>query len=921
MGQLYNLRLMIRMIQSSSAGHAKAYFTGALSRSDYYMDDQEMNGRFQGKLADRLNVSGSVTKDVFHSLCDNINPINGQNLTPRYKDERTVGYDINFHCPKSASILHGLSKDNHILEAFQSSVNDTMRDMEEDAKTRVRKKGQLTERETGELIWADFIHQTARPIDGSLPDPHLHAHCFVFNATYDPVEKQIKAGQFRDIKRDMPYYQARFHKRLSDRLIELGYEVRRTKKSFEVAGVPQKVIDLFSKRTDEIGRIAKEKNITNAKALDELGAKTRARKQKGLTMAELKTEWRRQIRELESDKETEGSQVVRFARHLAKESITAEQCVDHALDHSFERASVMADRRILEAAYRFGLGDKDVSVEEITKAFRKDRRIIHVEEKNRKVCTTREVLREEKAMVELAREGRGKMRPLYKELPKIKSDGQQKAAIEHVLTTQNQVSIIRGTAGAGKTTLMKEAVELIEKAGKKVTILAPTSQASRGVLREEGFENAETVAKFILDKKQREGLKNQVLLVDEAGLLGTSDMRTLLQIANSENARLILVGDTRQHASVVRGDALRILNTVAGIKTAEVSKIYRQKNVEYRAAVEDLSKGDVRSGFEKLDKAGFIKTIDPMNPNKQLVDDYVEAVKKGKSALIISPTHKQGDEVTDEVRARLKSKGLIGKKEISVKKLISLGLTEAQKNDWRNFQKGQVLKFTQNAPGIKRGSMFTIDKAKENELLLKDEKGNETLLMQNAKCKFEVFEQTEIKVAKGDKIRTTSNGFDTDKKRLDNGALLEVTGVSKKGEIKLRNSISKSTYRLNKDFGHLTHAHCITSHASQGKTVDEVFITQPSSTFDATNAKQFYVSVSRARNVARVYTDDKETLLERASELGDRQSAIELVYKDKLQERQLEQIMRIQVNQPEKPIEKQKTPEPIKQDRDLDYEY
>ncbi|MEZ4901802.1 MAG: relaxase domain-containing protein [Spirosomataceae bacterium] len=99
----------------------------------------------------------------------------------------------------------------------------------------------------------------------------------MFNATWDETERQIKAVQFRDIKRDMPYYQARFHKRLSDQLMALGYEIRRMEKSFEVEGVPQRVIDLFSKRTDEIGRVAQEKGITDAKELSELGARTRAK--------------------------------------------------------------------------------------------------------------------------------------------------------------------------------------------------------------------------------------------------------------------------------------------------------------------------------------------------------------------------------------------------------------------------------------------------------------------------------------------------------------------------------------------------------------------------------------------------------------------------------------------------------------------
>lgn len=544
---------MIRMVQSNSASHAKAYFSDALAKADYYLDDQELNGKVQGRLAQRMGISGPATKEMFFALCDNVHPVTGQPLTPRTKDERTTGYDINFHCPKSVSILHALSKDDHLLKAFEASVQDTMRDIENDAKTRVRKNGQYADRGTSELVWADFIHQTARPVDGSTPDPHLHAHCFVFNATWDEQEQKIKAGQFREIKRDMPFYQARFHKRLSDNLIELGYQIRTTETSFEVEGVPEKVIEMFSKRTDAIGRFAQEKGITDVKELAELGARTRSKKQKGLSMEELKADWKKQILALGPDEDGKGDKAVRFAPNKEKPELLPVQCLEHAKQHSFERASVIQDRRLLEVAYRQALGNKSVSLSSINDCFAEDKTLVQVREKGRTMCTTKEVLTEEKRMVDLARQGLGRMLPLYKQAPSLKLDGQQLEAVQHVLTTTNRISIIRGAAGTGKTTLMKEAVAHMEKAGKEVLVVAPTSSAARGVLREEGFKEANTVAKLLNDKKMQDTLEGQILWVDEAGLLGTKDMTALLEIVKDKNARLILGGDTRQHSSVIRG--------------------------------------------------------------------------------------------------------------------------------------------------------------------------------------------------------------------------------------------------------------------------------------------------------------------------------------------------------------------------------
>jgi conjugative relaxase-like TrwC/TraI family protein len=909
---------MIRMIQVSSAEHAKSYFAEALSKADYFINDQELKGSIRGKLADRLGLKGEATKDVFGSLCDNKHPISGEKLTPRNKTERRVAYDINFHCPKSVSIVHALSKDGHVLDVFQSSVHETMADIENDSMTRVRKDGAQEDRKTGELIYADFVHQTARPTEGRVADMHLHAHCLVFNLTFDHVEGKLKAGQFGEVKRDMGYYQARFHKRLADKLTDLGYSVRLTDKSFEIDGVPQKVIDLFSKRTDEIGRVAKEKGITDCKELDALGARTRSKKDTGLSMEELRTDWKRQIAELDLD-ETEGGKAIRFSKGRELHQTTAKECLNKAIKHSFERASVMSERKILERAYRFAIGNREASINDISKEFYHDESILRVWEKNRQVCTTKEVLYEEKEMVELARLGKGQVTPLCDQVPDLNLTGQQADAVAHILTTSNRVSIVRGAAGSGKTTLMKEAVSQIEKAGRKVTVLAPTAQASRGVLREEGFENAETIAQFLNNREAQAAVEDQVIWVDEAGLMGTKDMRDILRVAEQRNARVIFGGDTRQHASVVRGDALRILNTVAGVKSAEVNKIYRQKTVDYRAAVQDLADGNVRGAFERLDAIGSIKTIDPMKPHDQLVEDYMKAIKKKKSVLIVSPTHKQNDEVTASIRRRLRSTKVLGRKELKVSKLSNLNLTEAEKSDLRSFREGQIVQFNQNISDGKRGSSWKVVINEDKKPILKDDKGKTMAIPTEYASRMDVYLPQEIGISKGDKIYITKNGFDTDKKRLNNGIALEVVRVSKTGEFFVKQPDSRNTYKLNKDFGHLAHSYCVTSHASQGKTVDEVFISQPAGTFAATDAKQFYVSVSRGRDNVHLYTDDKEGLLDYASEIGNRESALEMVSKSQLHKHYVETYTR--EKEFESPISKASPIDPINTpQKDRDYE-
>lgn len=906
---------MIRIIHCKSAAQTKAYFANGLSKADYYIDGQELVGHVQGKLAERLFVVGPVVRSAFHSLCDNRHPVTGDPLSARTKDNRRIGYDINFHCPKSVSILHGLSSDEHLRLTFEAAVAATMREIEQGVKVRIRKAGSNEDRQAGELIWTDFTHLTARPVEGCTPDPHLHAHCFVWNLTYDAVEDQIKAGQFGDIKRDMPFYQAMFHKRLSDGLMALGYQIRRTDQSFEVVGVPPRVLDLFSKRTDAIGRFAKEHGITDAQTLDGLGARTRAKKQKGLTMSELKAEWRRQILELGPDEQGDGSQAIRFAPLVPRTNLTAQQCVDHALLHGFERASVLAERRLLQAAFRHGMSYAAVSVESITEAFAADTRILRVKEQGRLLCTTREVLAEERRMVDLARAGFGQLLPLYLQAPDIALDGQQGEAVRYVLTTPHRVSIVRGAAGTGKTTLLRELHSHVQKAGRQMLVVAPTSEASRGVLRSEGFAGAETVAKLLQDETMQATLQGQVLVVDEAGLLGTRDMAALLGLVAAKDARLVLCGDTRQHASVVRGDALRILNTVAGIPVAEVSKIYRQRNGDYREAVEALARGDVKSGFNKLEAIGAIVGIDPLQPHERLVADYLAARKAGKSALVVSPTHAQGEAATDAIRKALRDVGLIGNSEWAATRLSALNLTEAERADVRTYQAGQIIQFNQNVPQIRRGSVWTVQSADDGVVHLIGKDGETQTLPLGRANAFEVHIKGDILLSERDQVRITRNGFDANGKRLNNGQSLEVMWIARDGGITLRNANSKALYELDSDFGHLAHAYCITSHAAQGKTVDEVFIAQPAATFPATDAKQFYVSVSRGKERCQIYTDDKAQLLEHAAEVGDRQSALELVTKVDMTQEATNRV-RAELQREPAPEQAQPTPTPSK-----DYDY
>jgi conjugative relaxase-like TrwC/TraI family protein len=663
---------MLRVIASRNA---KEYFAQSLKREDYYSEGQEISGNWNGMAAEKLGLSGAVSQATFDSLCDNKIPGTSERLTQRNKTNRTVGYDFNFHCPKSVSVTYEFTKDERILDAFKLSVNQTMREIESEIKTRVRKNGADENRTTSNMIWAEFVHFTARPVNG-IPDPHLHAHCYAFNTTWDDAEKKWKAGQFRDLKGDAPYFEAAFHARFSKQLNDLGYHVERTAKGWELAGVPQRVLDEFSKRTEQVEQKAKELGITSAKQKDGLAALTRERKQKQFSKAELRELWDKRI----SADERQSIQNVRNVV-ASTSKISDMKAMDFAVQHCYERASIVTDKELLRHALRFGVGDVDVT--RIKRQLLRDE-FIAEKVNGQQWLTTKDVLAEEKRLIDFVQDGRGKFNPLRScknQFQNPKLSDEQRNAVRHVLQSTDRVTAIRGGAGTGKTTMMREAVAAIESTGLKVFTFAPSAEASRGVLRSDaGFANAETVEALLQNEKLQAHIRGQVIWIDEAGLLSVRTLARVADLAEKENCRIILSGDTAQHRAVERGDALRILEKHAGLPAAELKEIWRQKADSHKAVVADLRGGNLENAFKRLDKLGMLRELDADKRHDALAADYAAAVKAGKSALVISPTHAEGERVTREIRAKLKAAKKLGADEREFVQLKNLQWTGAQRS-------------------------------------------------------------------------------------------------------------------------------------------------------------------------------------------------------------------------------------------------
>ncbi len=876
---------MITRKQYRSATDTVQYFDKSLAQSDYHTQQGQIAGTWNGKAATFLNLGQTVQRDEFEKLCNNQKPDTGGRLTSRNVKNRTVAEDWTFSVPKSVSIQYAITKDEDIIEAMRGAVLDTMKEVEQDAEARVRVNGAYENRGTGNLVYSVYTHDDTRPVEREingkkthLPDPQLHQHVVIMNATYDEQEEKWKAVQFRNMVGSIPYYREVFGSKLANRLKECGFELERTKQNFEIAGYSRKTIEKFSNRTARIEEVAKEKGITDPAIKAGLGAKTRTNKRKGLSEEEL-----RQFRLSQLD----GAEleIIRNAKNVAgasekkKEVSAAKEAVDFAIEHGLARKSVVGHRELLRHALKRGKVSSTKEQIEFTIASHEALRSRETE--TERIYTNVQAHVEEKKLLAEAKSGRGRYAPInptYKPGNKELSREQAKA-VRHALNSRDFITIIAGRAGTGKTRSVKEIAYATEEAGKPFCAFAPSSEASRRVQRDEGFEEATTIAELLVSEKRQAQVKGGVIWIDEAGMVGNATMNKVINLAKRQNARILLTGDTRQHNSVERGDALRILEKFAGISPATISKNFRQKSEQYREAVEALSQGHTEAGYTILEKMDAIKESEDLDTvADKVADEYVEAVNSGGKAIVVATTHLQGDLATGKIRGKLKAAGKLQKEEKQFTTFRNLNLDNAQKKDKVFYQDGQLVEFHQNVKGgFQRGSRYEVKGAGDNgEVLVGTANGESSIALPLHEAeKYSVFEKQQLPLAVGERIRITKSGFSDEKHRLENGDMVKVKGFDEKGNIKAWTG--RKTITLGKEFGHLTYGYTMTSQRSQGKTVNKVIIMQGSVSGKASSMEQFYVSASRGRFSISVHTDDKELLLHNIKMSSKRMTAMEVV--------------------------------------------
>jgi ATP-dependent exoDNAse (exonuclease V) alpha subunit len=419
---------------------------------------------------------------------------------------------------------------------------------------------------------------------------------------------------------------------------------------------------------------------------------------------------------------------------------------------------------------------------------------------------------------------------------------------------------------------MQEAVKaLAALSGKDVLVMAPSSSALQ-VLKEQGFVAVDTFQKLMDSVLLQDVARGKILWIDEAGFLSTRQMRWAVEFAARNNCRLILSGDTRQHHGVERGDALRVLERVGAVAQVALTKIFRQQITALRDAIYDLSTGSTESGFDKLEAFGAVHEVEEnVERLEAIASQHVAALKEGKSSLIVAPTHAECRAIACVVRDRQKKDGFLNGKEHTIRRFAKLNFTESQRRDAINYNPGQVVEFHRRASGgFKSGERWEVARSSSEGVVIVKDGQAKLLPLVHAKS-FNIYAQADVNLAVGDSVRITKN-FRVDANRFRNNELCTVTAID-------RDRITVGDGRVIKRSGplHLDQGIVVTSHASQGKTVDQVIVSVPVAAFSQANEAQFYVSMSRARYSMHLYTDSKAALKEAVMRPSERLSPFELL--------------------------------------------
>jgi conjugative relaxase-like TrwC/TraI family protein len=865
--------------------NARQYFREHLSAGDYYSQGMKVAGEWFGQGAEKLGLQGTVNEAAFLALCEGKNPATGQKLGQRIntvrqdvgKDtvaNRRIFFDFAIAPPKSVSVV-ALYQDDRILALHNEAVRQTMLELEKFAETRVRKSGQNSERVTGNLVTACFRHDTSRELD-----PHLHTHCVVFNATFDPVENRWKALHPAGMYRAQSFATNFYRHELCKGLRALGYEIENTARGFEIKGVPASVIARFSKRNQQINEETNERleigsPVSNVGELRKrIAHGNRRRKLKDSTADRLRPSWEKQL----TTEETKALGTLRSVQPRPAKPADLAGITAWADEHLFERRSVVNDYELMSAALARGRGE-DFDLAALREAIEKR---AYIREDGTRKLTSREVLRCELGIVVAAHDGRGQHVPLspgYQ--PAAALSAEQAVAVKQILASRDFITLFRGNAGTGKSFTLREVTQGLRAAGHPVVVLAPQRQ-----------QVADLCADGLAAKTMSHCLETKtlppraVVLVDESGQIGGKQLGELVALVKTHGGRLILSGDTRQHGAVQASDALRAIEEFSGLRAAVLRNIRRQDPARakstaertfvtaYRRAVKAAASGRIEESFDGLDRLGCIREIAPDDRRATLAREYLASVDRDECALVVAQTWNEVNGMNEAIRAELQSRGRIASG-VALKTYQTVDLNEPEKRDARFYQPGQFAYVIKRYGRFAKGDLCPIAGTNERGLvLIKD--GRRSTMSYRHTHRLAIAVERETNVAPGDRLQLKFNGKSKEDLPIANGELVTVRRVATDGSLTIEDD-RLTVKTLSPQQRLFNRGYAVTSYASQGKTVDTVLVADAGCRA-ATNRNQWYVSISRGRKRVIVFTENKAELRASIEQSGDRGLALEMKF-------------------------------------------
>ena len=877
---------MLTISKPLTAAQAQNYHQKEFTSKEqsYWGRDEQIPGRWQGQLAGQYGLPQTVGAEEFARLSQGQHPLTGEQLVRHrdsYQYERAdgttvtsaphrAGWDATFSAPKSVSLTALVGGDERVREAHRESVRVALNELEH--YTQARMGGNHPARTTGKFIVASFEHDTARPVEGYAA-PQLHTHAVIFNVT-QLENGETHALQARSLFASQQFATAVYQSELTYRLSRLGYEFETGRSGApEIKGYSQAYLDASSPRSQQI-RAHLEKLGLTSKASAEIAAHaTRDRKQI-LTPQEVLAAHKKLAAEFGNQADHVVTQARTRAqmmehRNPAISAWRAQEAVTFSRDKNFEREAVVDERLLMRDALRRGMGKTTLGeVQQNFKARSENGEFLGVNpeaDPARKLFTTPETIAAERAVIQYMLAGQERIEPILspREAATLSEqpsslNSEQRAAVEHVLTSHDRVQGIQGSAGAGKTTALEVIRGQAESRGFEVEGFAPTSRASKQ-LRLAGIP-AGTLQAFLARAAYPDfpGEKH-LYMVDESSLASTKQMRDFLLRLGPED-RVVLIGDRRQHQAVEAGKPFEQLQS-AGMRTAMLAHIVRQTDPDLKAVVEQFAKGQCCSAIQAFAKHGHMTEIgDTVERFRTIAKSFVD---NPQNTLVISPDNASRRELNNAIRTELQAKGIVRPENYRFRVLVQQqDMTGADRSWAARYTVGDVLRYSRGSSvvGIRAGSytrVLSID-PEQNLLTVKMPTGATFTYDPRRLSGVSVYQEREQPFATGDRVQFTAPDKNLG---VANRELGTIKSISLTGNLLVR--LEKGgTVKLNPaENRHFDYGYAMTSHSAQGVTAERVLINADTKTHPhLVNSRFAYVAISRARLEATIYTNDSAAI-------------------------------------------------------------